>query len=254
MPVISLCGAKGGSLKTASSLSLGTLFAMSGRAVAVVDLDPQHSATRALPRPRVDGSTEEVAYSGVVDPLSADPVPVEFHEAEADVSLMLLRGGRGLVTATRNQIHRQIDRVSADLVILDTLPAVGDIVIGAMERSDLIVIPVEATADAILALPGVIETAELVARPSSVIRLLLTRVDARERITVDARLFLEDAYPGCLYRTAIPADARAKECGSYRRPVVLHDPSCRAARAYRDLLKEVDADLFAMEQEVCDVA
>lgn len=244
MPVISLVGAKGGSLKTSSALSVSALLAQQNSQVALLDADPQHSATLALPRLSVldDGTAEEIPWQGVDDPLSADPVVVDL---DGQSRIILHRGGRPLVHARREEVHTWIDaaRSRADVVVIDTLPAITDAVVAAMERSDLIVIPTEATADALRVLPGVVDVAAQVVRSGGKIRLLLTRVDRRERITDDARRILDRDYPGLLYNTAIPADVRAKEAAWYLRPVVLYDPQCRASQAYRRLLRDVADDL-----------
>lgn len=247
MHVISLCGAKGGSLKTATSLCLASLLVEHGMDVALLDLDPQHSATLALPRVPTGGPRGMgLPNVGVHEPLSAPPVEVDLPEwAAGHGRLNLFRGGRGLISASRGEVHRRLDGINADVLIIDTFPAITDSVVAAMERSDLIVIPTEATADALRVLPGVLDAARAVCPGGCAIRLMLSRVDIRERITTDVRAILDRDYPGLLYRTAIPADVRAKEATWDLRPVVLYDPVCRAARAYRGLLREVLGDLTA---------
>lgn len=244
MHTISLCGAKGGSLKTAACLSLSSLLTARGLDVALVDLDPQHSCTLSLPmRVPWPGELEE-AHAGVTDPLSSAPVEVTLPEwPEGHGRMTLRRGGRGLVTASRREIHRHLERIQADVVIVDTMPTLADSVIAAMERSDLIIVPTEATSDALRALPGMLESAREVSGDGAIIRILLTKVDVRERITADARRLLSREYPGFLYQTAIPIDVRAKEASWYLRPVVDYDFRCRAAGAYKRLLGEVIADL-----------
>lgn len=246
MPVISFCGVKGGTLKTASALSVSSLMAVRGLSVTLVDLDPQHSATLALPRiTESESGPREVAYQGVHDPLRADAVEIEIPEVTSSGGrLELIRGGRGLITARRGDIHHRLDGLCSAVTVVDTIPAIDEIVIGTMERSALIIISVEPTADAICALPGVLGTAETVASSTGGrIRLMLTRADVRERITADVRGILKRDYPEFLYRTEIPVDVRAKEATSYLRPVSLYDPSCRAAHAYRTLVGEIASDL-----------
>lgn len=242
--ILSFIGAKGGTLKTASTLSLGALFALRGHRVAIADCDPQHSATRALPmRVFPDGSQSmtEVKHGGVAEPLRAPAVEV----ALPSCTLRLLRGGRTLIRATEPQVRQHLQRAATgtDLLLVDTLPAVGAITLAAMSQSDLVIIPVEASADAIDALPDVLASAEEVVPSGCQIRLLLTKADIRERITYDVAVALAEEYPGLLYRTWIPTDVRAKEAAGYMRPVAIYAPSCRAARAYVALAVEVHRDL-----------
>lgn len=245
MHVISLCGAKGGSLKTATSLCLASLLVERGLDVALLDLDPQHSATLALPRVPTGGPRGMgLPHAGAHDPLSAPPAEVVLPEWSAGHGrLALLRGGRGLITASRADVHRRLDDIRADVLVIDTFPAITESVVAAMERSNLVVIPTEATADALRVLPGVLETARAVRPDGCRVRLMLSRVDIRERITTDVREILDRDHPGLLYRTAIPTDVRAKEASWDLRPVVVYDPSCRAAHAYRRLVEEVLGDL-----------
>ena len=124
MKVIALISQKGGAGKSTLAVSLAVAAEHDGRSVAVVDLDPQASATNWSERREAE--TPEVA--------SSTPVRLE-----------------SVLSAAEQQ--------GADLVLIDTPPRADQTAISAAKVADLVIIPCR---PAILDLETVATTIELV--------------------------------------------------------------------------------------------
>lgn len=248
MATIAFCGSKGGTLKTASVLSFAADAARRGLRVAVVDCDPQGSATIALP----DGSAPVDPDTGVrdlvpadlvADPLSAPPIPILLEDlAPAGGALVLYRGGDALDGASPQQVRDHVRRAHerVHLVVVDTQPR-ARACFGPMAAADLVVVPTDPTSDAMRNIAQYVAARDAVA-PDTPLRLLLTKTVANERTTKQAPAILEENYPGALLATQIPNSARGKEANQYLLPTVLYAtrPEDRVIRhAYLSLTTEL---------------
>ena len=248
MAVITFCGSKGGTLKSASVLSVAADAARRGLRVAIVDCDPQGSATMALPDSSalVDPETgmQEIAPVDLVtDPLTEPPVPILFDElAPAGGGLLLYRGGDALDGASPQQLRDHVRRASrgVHLVLVDTQPR-ARACFGPMAAANLIVVPTDPTSDAMRNIAQYVAARDAVA-PKTPLRIVLTKVVANERTTKQAPAIIEENYPGALLPTQIPNSARGKEANQYLTPTVLYAtrPEDRPIRhAYMSLTTEL---------------
>ena len=246
--VVAFCGAKGGTLKTASVLSFAVDAARRGLRVAVVDCDAQGSATTALPDSSapVDpetGRQEVLPVDLVADPLTAPPVAVQFDDVTpTGGSLLLYRGGDALDGATPQQLRDHVQRATkgVHLVVVDTQPR-ARACFGPMAAATLIVVPTDPTADAMRNIAQYVAARDAVA-PRTQLRIVLTKTVANERTTKQAPGILEENYPGSLLRTQIPNSARGKEANQFLTPTVLYAtrPEDRPIRhAYLSLTTEL---------------
>lgn len=244
---VAFIGAKGGTLKSACTLSVGAELARRGLTVALVDCDPQATTTRALPELEADGS--ETPFRTVANPLDAPPVAVRLEEVEAGGgALLVFRSGALLWKARRDEVVKHIQRArrAADVVLVDTVPVLGDISLAAAAAADLVVIPTAPTADDLDAVDHVIAAIQESVDPAKPIRVLLTKVIAGRRNTRDAIQLLGARYPNALYPIAIPHRTTGETANMYLRPAVLYDAAVgdgSLAEAYRELTTHVIRDL-----------
>lgn len=248
MAIIALCGSKGGTLKTASVLSIAADAARRGLRVAICDCDPQGSATMALPDSSapIDPETglQEVAPVELIpNPLTAPPVPILFDEiTPTGGGLLLYRGGDALDGATPQQLRDHVRRAAQDvhLVLVDTQPR-ARACFGPMTAADLIVVPTDPTSDAMRNIAQYVAARDAVA-PKTPLKILLTKVVANERTTKQAPAILEENYPDALLPTQIPNSARGKEANQFLTPTVLYatKPEDRPIRhAYMSLTTDL---------------
>lgn len=246
-PTVAFIGAKGGTLKSACTLSVGAELGRRGLRVALVDCDPQATTTRALPDVGSDGT--EVPLRTVASPLEAPPVQVALDEVGAHGgALFVFRSGALLWKARRDEIVRHIQRAQriADVVLVDTVPVLGDISLAAAAAADLVVIPTAPTADDLDAVDHVVAAIQESVGRAKPIRVLLTKVIAGRRNTRDAIQLLGERYPNALYPIAIPHRTTGETANMYLRPAVLYDAAVgdgSLAAAYRELATHVARDL-----------
>lgn len=246
-PTVAFIGAKGGTLKSACTLSVGTDLARRGLRVAVVDLDPQATTTRALPEEQADGT--EAPVRTVAEPLTAEPVEIALEHVRAGGgALVLFRSGPLLWKEKRAAIVRHVERAkrAAQVVLVDTVPVLGDISLAAAAAADLIVIPTAATADDLDAVDHVVAAIRESVSPDKPVRIVVTKVIAGRRNTREALQLLEEKYPGQLYPTVIPHRTTGETANMYLRPAVLYDAVVgdgSLAAAYKALAGHVARDL-----------
>lgn len=231
---------KGGNAKTTSALAVAAVLAQKGHAVALVDADPQSTATMIF------------GLKPVAEPWTAEPVELYVKELQAG-SLTLVRGGRPLRLASSKQREAFFDwsKLCVDFVIVDTAPGEVELVDAALGCSDLVVVPVEPSP---LSLPGLTDVIGLARRrdPPPVLRPVLARV---HRIRVSTRELadrVERLIPGSLCRTMIPEDARVVDSPDFGLPVTLSHRQCRASQAYRELVEELYPCLLGTGETIAE--
>lgn len=244
---VAFIGAKGGTLKSACTLSVGTDLARRGLRVALVDCDPQGTTTRALPHRLDDGA--EAPLRTVADPLDAEPVDVELEPVRAaGGALRVYRSGALFWNARRDQVARHIRRAAAgvDVVLVDTVPVLGDIALAAAAAADLVVVPTAPTADDLDAVDYVVAAIHESVDPAKRIRIVLTKAIAGRRNTREAITMLGDKYPGMLYPTVVPHRTTGETANMYLRPAVLYDAAVgdgSLAAAYTALATHIARDI-----------
>jgi chromosome partitioning protein len=223
-PTVAFIGAKGGTLKSACTLSVGADLGRRGLRVALVDCDPQATTTRALPELQADGS--EAPLAAVGDPLTAAPVEAALEPVRAaGGALLVYRSGAPFWKARREAVVRHVRRAAegVDLVLVDTVPVLGDISLAVAAAADLVVIPTAPTADDLDAVDHVIAAIQESVDRAKPIRIVLTKAMAGRRNTRDAVQLLQEKYPDLLYPVVIPHRTTGETANMYLRPAVLYD-------------------------------
>jgi chromosome partitioning protein len=229
---IAVVGAKGGTCKSASTYALGHLFAVEGHTVVLVDCDPQGTITRTC------------GLSRTPDPIEAEPVTLDL--AGTDGRIRLLPGGRALEAADAAQVDAHLDRAAslgADLVLVDTPPALGPIVRSAMRRADMVLVPCHTGQESLDGFADV-RTVAGTLRPETAVRAYFVLTQSRFRVFKWSFKEFTAAYPGALYPDiVVPYEVRAAEAATLHLPVTAAAPRGRATEAYRQLATAVATDL-----------
>lgn len=232
MRTITIAGAKGGTAKTTTVLNLAAALAAEGFRVGVADCDPQSTATLGMRRPPV------------ADPLRTAPALVE--SAGWPDGCLLLAGGRTLVSATRGEVRNHLTqrelRDQLDVLLVDTVPAVNEIVLASLDVADLVIVPFKPEPFSVPGLADMLSTAQHV-RAAARLRALATMVQDRRGATARTLEKVEKQFAGVLYRTQVPDDAAVVNASERYMSVVAHTPRSRAATAYMAVGAEIAADL-----------
>lgn len=246
--LLAVVSPKGGVGKTTTAIHLGAALALSGQRVLVLDLSPSGDASAGLGFPKEDvhrGTAElmfghcDVARAAVcthVRGLELVPASPALVGAEVELSGYPYREVR-LREALRAAVP------AYDTIILDTPGALGLLTVNALVAATGVILPLpgeffamSALRDALLAVRAVQRGLN---RHLTRAGVLLTMTDRRSRVSVEVASQARALFGAEVFDTEIPRDLGLVEAASYGRTLLTHDPSARAAEAYRVLAREL---------------
>jgi chromosome partitioning protein len=243
--VIAFANQKGGVAKTTSTLNLAVAFKEQGFAVLTVDLDPQGNLTmsQGMDPDQVERSMYDVLVHSI-------PVEEVVHRAEVDVAVSSIDLA-GAEMALSSMIGRERALQKAllpvrnryDYILIDTPPSLGLLTINALTASDGVIVPVQCE---YLSLRGLVQLENTLSmirenlNPVVEIKgILPTMYDSRTLHSREAVEMLKENFGDLVYETRIKKTVRYAEAPVEGSSVLKYDSSGPAAKAYRDLAKEV---------------
>ena len=133
-------------------------------------------------------------------------------------------------------------RSEYDYILIDCPPSLGLLTVNAWVAADSVIIPLQSEFFALEGVSQLMNTISLVKQhlnPNLQIEgVVITLYDGRaliaKQITAEIKKFFKDK----LYNIIIPRNVRLAEAPSHGLPVMLHDPNCIGARAYKALTEE----------------
>ena len=243
--VIAFANQKGGVAKTTTTLNLGVAFKEQGFEVLLVDLDPQGNLTmsQGMDPDQVERSMYDVLVHSM-------PVEEIIHRAEVDVAVSSIDLA-GAEMALSSMIGRERALQKAllpvrnryDYILVDTPPSLGLLTINALTASDGVIVPVQCE---YLSLRGLVqlETTLSMIRENlnpivEIKGILPTMYDSRTLHSREAVEMLKENFGDLVFETRIKKTVRYAEAPVEGSSVLKYDSSGPAAKAYRDLAKEV---------------
>ena len=245
--VFSLTNQKGGVGKTTTAVNLGACLAEAGAHVLLVDLDPQGNASTGvgIDRGQVEAGSYEVLLGApaadairptAVDRLEILPSTIDLAGAEVELVSAFARE-----TKLRNGLEAVRD--AYDFVLVDSPPSLGLLTVNALAAADRVLVPIQCEYYALEGLGQLIRTLDLVREGLNtgldVGGVVLTMFDARTKLAEQVVGEVRAHFGEKEFRSVIPRSVRLSEAPGYGKPIILYDPSNRAATAYRDLAREV---------------
>jgi len=246
--VFAICNQKGGTGKTTSAINLAAYFALAGKKVLRMDLDPQANATSGLGinKHNIKKSTyhillEELNIQDTLQPtaisnLFLSPSNLDLTGAEVELVGMLGREYR-----LKKALEKE--RENFDFVILDSPPSLGLLTINALCAADSVLIPVQCEFYALEGLTQLSNTVKLVKdnlNPNLCIEgVILTMADFRTNLTKEVIEEARNYFKEKVYTTVIPRNIRLTEAPSFGKPVALYDKESIGAQKYEELSKEI---------------
>lgn len=226
---------KGGTGKTTTAVNLAYELACLGLHIALVDCDPQASCTQAL------------GQLPVADPFTAAPVQLALGGAPAASdagAVWLTRGGRTLTSATRTRVlsHLREAGAGADVLVVDTLPAVSPLTLAALSIADVALVALQPAPLPMSGLEDLLDTCRQV-NPYARVRALFTLVKPRRTMLSRIQDAINRRHPGLLCPIYIPDDAPCESATAARMPVGRYESRSRSALAYRIVAKTVLGEL-----------
>ena len=261
MHVWTIANQKGGVGKTTTTVALAGLAAEQGKRVLMIDLDPQGSMTSYFGGDPDNAPVSVftlfqdkavICLESIVQLLM--PTPFErMTLLPASTALATLerhgvgKGGLGLV------ISRTIEQVQDefDLVIIDSPPVLGVLLINALAACDRLIIPVQTEYLALKGLDRMVHTLRMLGhsqhRELDYV-IVPTLYDQRTHASVGSLAKIRHTYGTETWPSKIPVDTRLRDASKAGMPPHIFDANSHSMPAYRSLYKWLSSAEQATEK------
>jgi chromosome partitioning protein len=246
MNVLCIAQQKGGVCKTTTALSLAAAWALEGRRVLMVDVDPQANLTRNILDYESLGSDLSEVYSGassladIIIPTSTTGLFI----APARTTLARIENiERKLSTYTA--LRRELSKLDGyDTAVIDTPPSLGLFTVSALLAATHVLVPVQPTFFCQEGL-GDLNRTIVEARENNPdlasVRYFMTLFDKRTVISQEIARLLRDKLGASLFATSIRKNIAVEESQYAQKTIFEYAPKSTGAEDYRALAKEVTA-------------
>ena len=245
--IISFTNKKGGVGKTTTAINMAAYCADMGKKVLLVDIDSQGNATTGLGFSK--SSLKKAVYNVLIedDAAAANILPTQVKLLDVLPANVDLTGAEVDLVYKRNReriLKNALDKVRADYdyIFIDCPPSLGLLTINAWVASDSIIIPMQSEYYALEGVSQLMNTIAMVKQhlnPQLAIEgVVITMYDGRALISKQITAEIKKFFKTKLFEIIIPRNVRLAEAPSHGVPILLHDPKCVGARAYKALTEE----------------
>ena len=235
MVIMAIANQKGGVAKTTSAVTLGHGFALKGKKVLIVDLDPQGHVCKLLNLPKYPG-VRQWYY---------DDQPLQDAVLMARENLFVL-GADKTIARVAGKIKEDAYGAEAfayalkqqtqdyDAVLLDLAPSLNDIQVAALLASDYVICPTRLRFTDLDGVQEIMRSVAEVARHGHQVRgvyILPTFYDRTTTETGDRLMELAQMF-GKRVLAPIAQDTRISEAPGHGQTIWEYAPECNALRGY----------------------
>jgi chromosome partitioning protein len=242
---IAVVNQKGGVGKTTSSVNLAAGLAKQNFKVLIIDFDPQgHSSEHLSLKSNPNKTALEVLQD--VEPLESCVYPSYI------TNLWILPSNLRLGQFNQNapqgkqfKLKEALEKIKEnyDFIIIDCQPSLSLLTLNALVACNKVLLPVQAEFLALDGLSQLIVTLKEIQtklQPNlSVLGILLTMYDRRNKLSFEVRDELEKNFKNDIFSTVIPRNVKLAEAPSFGKSIFDYAPTSPGSEAYYELSREV---------------
>ncbi len=212
-----------------------------------MDIDSQGNATTGLGFSK--SALKKSVYNVLIDDDAAvnnilptqvkllDVLPANVDLTGAEVDLVYKRNREQILKNALDKV-----RDDYDYIFIDCPPSLGLLTINAWVASDSVIIPLQSEYYAMEGVSQLMNTIAMVKQHLNprlqVEGVVITMYDGRALIAKQITAEIKKFFKNKLYEIIVPRNVRLAEAPSHGVPIILHDPKCVGARAYKALTEE----------------
>lgn len=249
--IVSVVNQKGGVGKTTTAINLAAYWSETGKRTLLIDMDPQGHATKGLGI-RLDMDTPTVFQ---IIAVGDEPQPISV----LDSGLHVWPGDRDMADLDKRlgdnpgkpyRLKKALDTWAQDYdrIVIDCPPHLGAQTINALTASTHYLVPTAPgyfSIDGMAALQETVdEIIEYTNSRLTMLGIVLTQADTRTNLTKETVDFLRSSFGLRMLSTLIPHAVVVAESPGQGLPVFMYQPKSKAAEAYVQLGREIDALQF----------